>query len=300
MDSDFRFLVPATRPSNRHGRRDCCLGKGERIWCGTKGSNPSPSSGESSTNPDVGDLGSALWATRWSIRCSLGRSQPFSADRSSCSGCYAAGRWHRLRDSAIRSSDGRAQAGMSNGGGWPGRARPRGPCDGRRICRMTMKKAHPDLGSFHTRDANEGGSVAGRMFVAGIRHQRHRPLVRCDTNFWERLPQPLFHLAARGLGHPKPSRNPRLPRCLSCERLDRRRQFATAHSGGQTAVKVPQAPKRHDQVLFLRCQIGGANNRDRTLSDAQGRTDRERPPPGSRDTLPLPPMARPQSPLSRL
>ena len=81
------------------------------------------------------------------------------------------------------------------------------------------------------------GSVAGRMFVAGIRHQRHRPLVRCDTNLWERLPQPLFHLAARGLGHPKPSRNPRLPRCLSCERLDRRRQFATAHSGGQTAVK---------------------------------------------------------------
>jgi hypothetical protein len=36
MDSDFRFLVPVTRPSNRHGRRDCCLGKGERIWCGTK------------------------------------------------------------------------------------------------------------------------------------------------------------------------------------------------------------------------------------------------------------------------
>ena len=50
MDSDFRFLVPAMRPSNRHGRRDCCLGKGERIWCGTKGSNPSPSSGESGTN----------------------------------------------------------------------------------------------------------------------------------------------------------------------------------------------------------------------------------------------------------
>src|SRR5580692_3408668 len=27
--------------------RDCCLGKGERIWCGTEGSNPPPSSGES-------------------------------------------------------------------------------------------------------------------------------------------------------------------------------------------------------------------------------------------------------------
>ena len=28
MDSDFRFLVPVTRPSNRHGRRDCS------IWVG--------------------------------------------------------------------------------------------------------------------------------------------------------------------------------------------------------------------------------------------------------------------------
>ena len=50
MDSDFRFLAPVTRPSNRHGRRDCCLGKGERIWCGTKGSNPCPSSGESANS----------------------------------------------------------------------------------------------------------------------------------------------------------------------------------------------------------------------------------------------------------
>ena len=37
-------------PSNRHGRRDCCLEKGERIWCGTEGSNPSPSRGESAAN----------------------------------------------------------------------------------------------------------------------------------------------------------------------------------------------------------------------------------------------------------
>jgi hypothetical protein len=93
------------------------------------------------------------------------------------------------------------------------------------------------------------GSVAGRTFVAGIRHQRHRPLVRCDTNFWERLPQPLFHLAARGLGHPKPSRNPRLPWCLSCERLDRRGQFATAHSGGQTTVKF----LRRRNVMIRSC-----------------------------------------------
>jgi hypothetical protein len=47
MDSDFRFLIPVTRPSDRHGRRVCCLGKGERIWCGTEGSNPSLSSEES-------------------------------------------------------------------------------------------------------------------------------------------------------------------------------------------------------------------------------------------------------------
>ena len=77
MDSDFRFLGPATRPSNRHGRRDCCLGKGERIWCGTKGSNPSPSSGESWTNHSL------LGLIRPSPPSIDGRARPSTIHRSS-------------------------------------------------------------------------------------------------------------------------------------------------------------------------------------------------------------------------
>ncbi len=48
MDSNFRF--PVARRSNCHGRRNCCSRKRERICWGTEGSNPSPSSGESTTN----------------------------------------------------------------------------------------------------------------------------------------------------------------------------------------------------------------------------------------------------------
>jgi len=48
----FRLPVPSASHEtvNRQRRRDCCLGKGERIWCGTEGSNPSPSSKESPAN----------------------------------------------------------------------------------------------------------------------------------------------------------------------------------------------------------------------------------------------------------
>jgi hypothetical protein len=45
----FGLPVPSASHEtiNRQGRRDCCLGEGERIWCGTEGSNPSPSSSQS-------------------------------------------------------------------------------------------------------------------------------------------------------------------------------------------------------------------------------------------------------------
>jgi hypothetical protein len=63
-----------------------------------------------------------------------------------------------------------------------------------------------------------------------------------------RLPQPLFHLAARGYGHPKPSRNPRLRRYLSCQLLigdDNIRSPTTARaaaSPGQYGPGVRKGP----------------------------------------------------------